>query len=352
MLSVLQLGQSNAVGLGLGGMLSSAISSRVFAWNNENTSVARKAGTAFIKPVLGSKPLNATDAYQNAGVWFCSKLSKLTGQDVNFMLVAKGATGIEAYDDRTSSPFLFNETCANWKSSGMGPADFLIHSGHENNRGDSFAAYAEKQDHVIARLIEECVISSSTVIVITGLAEGQADHKALNDNVLKPYCALRGYCYARSDGLAQQPLPDLSHFVGQSYVEMGMDRIFEALPPCSFVQAKLAEGLLQYGVTSSGEFWERSDGFKTVRWMPILERAYTHSLYRLWTFPIRFVSAPYIYHTVSSMQSREMSVSKIGGSFFMVDGFNNSWAQLRLQSDNLYTNGGEKIGLVLEASGY
>lgn len=350
MLSVLQIGQSNAVGLGIGGLLGPALDCRVQAWNNENTTVERKRGTSFVTPVLGTKPLNHTGAYQNAGVWFASKLAKLTQQNVKFMLVAKGATGIEAYDERTANPFLLNEVFANWAASNSPPADFLIHCGHENNRFDTLAAYSNKQDQVIASLLAHGVISAATVIVLTGLAEREADHKALNDNVLRPYCAARGYAYASSSELPQQVYPDLSHFTGRAYVQMGLDRIFEALPAGAVPCAPLPPELAHYGVTANGEYWIYTDGRKVVEWMPVLEWVYPHSLYTKWDYPIKFNNTPCITHSLSSMQSVAMDIAKVGGSNFMLDNFNSTWAQIRLQSNSLFTAGTEKMGVILRAT--
>lgn len=350
-LKVLQLGQSNAVGLGLGGTLTTSLDYRVRAWNNENTSVARKVGTKFIKPLIGNYPLNANDSYQNSGIWFSSKLAKLSGNSVQFMLVAKGGTPLDAYDNRSSNPFLFNEIVLNWGMSGIGAVDFLIHCGHESNRFDNAMVYSEKQDHIFSTLKSLGVIGPSTIVMITGLAERESDHKYLNDNVLKPYCQLRGYYYVSTTGLEQQPLPDLSHFTGSSYIKLGMDRMFESIPQTCFSRESLAEDIQEYGVTASGEYWAYKNGHKRILWTPILEWTFPHSLFTKWDYPIQFNDTPSISYTLCSMQSKDMTPSKIGGSIFMLDNVNNAWAQIRLQSDNLYTSGNEKIGAMLEAYG-
>lgn len=399
---ILMLGQSNAVGLGQGGYLGNQIDSRVQAWDNENSTVSRTAGTQYISPSLGNHPLNATASkfYQNMGVWFCSRLAKELREDINFMLVAKGGTGIEAYDNRETNPFLWNEVINNWGTVAGNPAaDVLIHCGHEANRTDIYSTYKAKQDYVISELTTAGIIDGNTVIIITGLAEDTTDHKDFNDNVLRPYCNnTAGANYVETVGLAQW---DASHFTGAALCELGFERIWQAsgydaasttpdtlyaqveddlqveslldisgvgiankdvtTPPVfngdrgasNLLTAPMIAGgaVVESGVNENGEYIRFENGWQICTHGAMMERFNGSILFYDWTFPAGFLNAPYPSASADASNELGMSIAKWAGSFLNLKLVNNSLVKTRMYSNNLYTGGDEQVGVILTAIG-
>lgn len=175
-LTVLHLGQSNAVGRGPGGLPFSAVSGAVSAWNNGRDFGA--AGSQFVAPVESSGPYDASGD-NNCGVWLCEHLAQRSGDAVRHVLVAKGSVPIDQWliggvEDGWTA------LAATWAAiDAVDPgvvADVFVWQGGESNDVDTAVQYASKFNDLILRLTGGGVIDADTRILLMPIAKASAVH--------------------------------------------------------------------------------------------------------------------------------------------------------------------------------
>lgn len=225
MLKVLLSGQSNGLGSNDGGPRTDTVSPLVQVWNNSNP--LGQNGTAFIAPVKGADPFNIINAATNGendclGLWFCQRAAEELNDDIRLVIVAQGATAIEAWvtSDDASAP-MYDEIAAVATASGMKPFDvFLWHQG-EGNLGTADATYDAYFAELVTALRTDGILSASGIVIMGGVADGTTQRDDFN-------AARRAYAesealvgFASASGLETS---DGTHFIGQHLHELGYER--------------------------------------------------------------------------------------------------------------------------------
>lgn len=184
--SVLHLGQSNALGRNAGAPAFSSASPLVTVWNNA-TEFGAGAGTAWIDPVEGTGPYDASGD-NNTGLWFCHHLAQRTGEAVRHVLVAKGSTPIDVYlaggDESGWTALTAVQAAINGAGGGVAPFDVLLWQGSESNHPDTATAYRAKWNALVSRLTTAGLIDAATLILLLPIeiataAHIEAEHSAI-----------------------------------------------------------------------------------------------------------------------------------------------------------------------------
>jgi hypothetical protein len=217
-------GQSNMLGRGSGGPSLSGVSANVRVWNNVNPLGSN--GSAFVTAAQAQAAgtFELTDR-NNLAVWFCDKLARRRFDTVDLTLVARASSGIQLWSPNEESLPMLAECQSVWAATGQGPADvFLWHQG-ENNVATPVSSYQAAFEALVANLKSSGVISDSTVIIVGGILDADAQRNAFNRTALVPISRRARRGYARSHGLTSG---DGAHFDGASLAALGARRYFSA----------------------------------------------------------------------------------------------------------------------------
>lgn len=351
---VFMSGQSNALGRDEGGPPWSAIDSRVRVWNNVNPLGAN--GTAFVSAATARAGGTFDNLDRNnLGVWFCHRLAQVRDEDVDFTIVARGATHILEWEP--GSPIgMYEEIVDVWTATGQGPADiFLWHQGEGSVSTDptNLETYRNRwTSFVYDELTAAGVIDANTIIILGGLAEEGVNEEAriaFNIGALQQLAVdTPNTYYAPSDGLTTY---DGTHFIGQALYTHGAARYFSAymeaegltmadlfalvneggtpgspgtganklynlldlaligmgtkdvtdspdytgtLPVDNLLTAGMlaAGAIVEFGTNANGTFVRWESGFQACFFRGAMEYSSATILQYTWTFPAAFVSAP------------------------------------------------------------
>lgn len=220
MLTVLAMGQSNAIGRNAGGASFADISSSVSVWNNASEWGAN--GSAFVFPSSSAPPFG-TSGENNAGIWFSHRLSQRTGLPVRHVLVARGARGIEHWvtSDDGSDPGMdeLSDVVTAIQTAGhaVKPFDVFLWQGSESNDAHSRVLYRSWWNEMVARLEADGFITPSTPVIIAPIAKALAAHIDAEHQAI---AAAEGrVLYA--PGFTSMTTDDGVHWTGKSQVTMG-----------------------------------------------------------------------------------------------------------------------------------
>lgn len=165
MITLLAMGQSNAVGRGDGGVTTALPG--VTVWNNANDiNTLGSLGSAFVTPDINAAPF--VGGKNNMFLHMANNLKRYTGQDVRLILVAMGAQEISAWAGATGTEGpMYDRMQAVLAASGItDPVDiFAWHQGENDNPSGS-GTYATKFGHLLSNLQSDGIITASTPVVI------------------------------------------------------------------------------------------------------------------------------------------------------------------------------------------
>ncbi|MBX4921007.1 hypothetical protein HJA76_15045 [Rhizobium bangladeshense] len=216
-LTILAMGQSNALGNQAGGLTTPF--ANVTVWNNQNDiETLANLGTAFITPVLGAVPFNtAAGPINNMMVHAAKVIAKVAGRPVRLILVAEGGISIDKWINASNvkGP-MYTRMQAVLAAAGIStPVDiFLWHQGEADNA--TSGTYQTRWNNLITALTTDGVINSGTAIAV-----GETALQYTNINpVLKTIAdadARVGLARLSNLNLAG----DNTHFLGTSLVRAG-----------------------------------------------------------------------------------------------------------------------------------
>lgn len=214
MITVLAMGQSNAVGWGSGGVW--GIPPSVTVWNCAGNSDAGFVGNAFVAPVYGAAPFTA--GHNNMMVHACRYLATELGEDVQLILVAYGGQPIQQWSEGP----MYGRMEAVLAAAGVDCVDaFLWHQGEANT--PTHATYAAAWNTLLGKMTADGVIDADSPIVIGELANQPT---APNMNAVLRSIANASDRIALADiacFTANDQSVDFSHFNGPSLVRAGLE---------------------------------------------------------------------------------------------------------------------------------
>lgn len=170
MITILAMGQSNALGNQSGG--NSTFDSNVTVWDNANSLTDLSAlGSAFLAPALGSNPLNPAGS-NTMMIQVANHLAIKTGEAVRLILVATGGQAIDAWVSSSGvKAAMYNRMEAVLAAAGVSSVDlFLWHQGEADNGGPASNAYPTRWGYLLANLQTDGYIGAGTPIVIGEVA--------------------------------------------------------------------------------------------------------------------------------------------------------------------------------------
>lgn len=216
MLTILAMGQSNALGFGTGGVW--GIPASVTVWNCAGNGNSGSVGNAFVAPVMGAAPF--FPGKNNMMVHACRYLAAELNQNVRLILVSYGGQPISEWSAVNGPMYTRMKnvlTAANVSSVDA----FLWHQGEANT--PTYATYEAAWATLIGKMTSDGYINASTPIVIGDLA---CQPTSPNMNAV-----LRGLaeasarvsiadisCFQTNDMVV-----DIAHFNGISLVRAGLE---------------------------------------------------------------------------------------------------------------------------------
>lgn len=409
---VFMSGQSNALGRGTGGHPWSAIDSRVRVWDNTNPLGGN--GSAWRSAAVARSTYGTFDNpdRNNFGVWFAHRLAQIRDDDVDFTIVARGGTAIEAWGTSSPSVPMLAECVDVYSATGQAPADvFLWHQG-EGNVSTAPATYKADFLALVANLKAGGAINDDTVIILGGLSEDNQNRIDFNNDVLRELADENAQIfYANSSGLSSY---DGTHFTGDSLFAMGAERAFAAYAEAEGIKmadlfALINEGgtpgdpgtgenklynllnlaligmgkkdvtespdfagtlpidglmtagmlaagaVVEYGTDGTNGSYVRFEGGLQVCWTRLTAVYSSANVMTVnWTFPKAFSGDAYAVTAVPniSIASNNFSGAKRGGSLLTTNSFSTTTGNIRLESNGLYTGGDETCGVTAIAVGF
>ncbi|TCU25278.1 sialate O-acetylesterase [Rhizobium laguerreae] len=166
-LTILAMGQSNALGNQAGGLTTPF--ANVTVWNNQNDiETLANLGTAFIAPVLGAVPFNtAAGPINNMMVHAAKVIAKIAGRPVRLVLVAEGGVSIDKWINAANvkGP-LYTRMQAVLAAAGISsPVDVVLwHQGEADNA--SSGTYQTRWNNLVTALTTDGVINAGTAIAV------------------------------------------------------------------------------------------------------------------------------------------------------------------------------------------
>lgn len=218
-------GQSNSLGRGTGGPAFSGVTSSVRVWDTINPLGALGTSWVTASAAQSGGTFENTDR-NNAAVWFCDRVARLSGEDVDLTLVARGGTAISQWAPGAGVPML--DQCVDvWAATGQAPANvFLWQQGEGDHISTPAQDYIDDFLALLANLQASGVINSRTAVVVSGISPSDADRFAYNNNALYPI-QLEDARASFSSSLLL-PTSDGTHFTGDALYSMGRRRFYAA----------------------------------------------------------------------------------------------------------------------------
>jgi hypothetical protein len=166
-------GQSNAIGVAVGGFFDAAPTLHV--WDNASllldslpADYELNLGTQFIVPVLGSPPFRDNGA-NNSFVAFGARLSRLIGQTVRLLIVPRGGTSIDLWSTTTTRGPMYTRMAAVMAAAGVTSVDgFLWHQGESDEA--TAGTYQARFSQLISFLQTDGYLTATTPIVVGTLS--------------------------------------------------------------------------------------------------------------------------------------------------------------------------------------
>lgn len=222
-IKVFASGQSNSLGRGTGGPAFSGVNAGVRVWNTINPLGA--LGTAWVTAAAAQ----AAGTFEfldrnNAAVWFCDRLSRVTSEDVDLTLVARGGTAISQWAPGAGVPML--QQCIDvWGATTQAPADVMLwQQGEGDHVSTPASTYIADFLALLSNLTSAGVIDANTIVIISGIAE--SDDARYNYNVDALYAIQAQYSKSVFASSLLAPTSDGVHFTGQALADMGRSRFF------------------------------------------------------------------------------------------------------------------------------
>lgn len=230
MITVLAMGQSNAVGRNTGGR--EAFSSALTCWNNENDidSGTTNIGTAFVAADVSTRPF--TDNCNNMLIQACNLLARASGEDVRVILVAMGGKRIDSWATSTGTTgAMYTRTRNVLAAAGVTAVDLVLwHQGESDDNAGTTGTYAASWGHLLDNLESHGHITATTPIVMGLTAKDFLD---INPVLVSIAASDSRVGLAKISGFATD---DDVHFLGEEAINIGMEylRALNEIPGSDF----------------------------------------------------------------------------------------------------------------------
>lgn len=217
MITVLAMGQSNAVGRNTGGR--QAFSSLLTCWNNENDidSASVNLGSAFVAADIGQFPFD--DGCNNLMIQTCNLLARATGENVRVILVAMGGKPIASWATSSGAAgAMYTRTEAVLAAAGVSSVDLVLwQQGVTDDNAGTTGTYVASWGHLLSNLQSDGYITSTTPIVVGLEAK---DYKTVNSILVSISNADSRVGLAKIAGFGTD---DGTHFLGEECINIGME---------------------------------------------------------------------------------------------------------------------------------